>query len=66
MRIGNDLMLFTKKGDTKSCLFLSRTFHEEENIDEVIVPIPSFDAGSRKPYVPDARTREKVTVVLVF
>ena len=35
MRIGNDLMLFTKKGPRMTCLMLSRTFHEEENIDEV-------------------------------
>ena len=35
MRIGNDLILFTKKGMTMSCLFLSRTFHEDEGIDEV-------------------------------
>lgn len=35
MRIGNDLMLFTKKGPTMTCLFLSRSFHEEESIDEV-------------------------------
>ncbi|KAH9524273.1 ATPase morc2 [Bulinus truncatus] len=59
MRIGNDLMLFTKKGDTRSCLFLSRTFHEEENIDEVIVPIPSFDAVSQKPKLADPKFREK-------
>ncbi|XP_059169296.1 ATPase MORC2-like [Physella acuta] len=59
MRIGNDLMLFTKKSDTRSCLFLSRTFHEEENIDEVIVPIPSFEASSRKPKILDARLKEK-------
>ncbi|PVD32722.1 hypothetical protein C0Q70_08167 [Pomacea canaliculata] len=32
-----------------SCLFLSRTFHEEENIDEVIVPLPSFEASTRRP-----------------
>ena len=35
MRMGNDFILFTKKGDTMSCLFLSRTFHEEEEIEEV-------------------------------
>ena len=35
MRIGNDLMLFTKKGAFMTCLFLSRTFHEEEKIEEV-------------------------------
>ncbi|KAI8783313.1 ATPase MORC2 [Biomphalaria glabrata] len=59
MRIGNDLMLFTKRGDTRSCLFLSRTFHEEENIDEVIVPIPSFEATSQKPKLMDQRHKEK-------
>lgn len=35
MRIGKDFILFTKKEETMSCLFLSRTFHEEEGIDEV-------------------------------
>ena len=28
MRIGNDFVLFTKKGPTVTCVFLSRTFHE--------------------------------------
>ena len=36
MRIGNDFVLFTKKGPTMTCVFLSRTFHEEEAIDEVL------------------------------
>ena len=36
MRIGNDLIIFTKKGPVMSAVFLSRTFHEEEKIDEVI------------------------------
>jgi hypothetical protein len=35
MRIGNDFILFTKKGPTMTCIFLSRTFHDEEQIDEV-------------------------------
>lgn len=35
MRIGKDFILFTKKSDTMTCLLLSRTFHEEEGIDEV-------------------------------
>lgn len=35
MRIGKDFILFTKKNDTLTCLFLSRTFHEEEGLDEV-------------------------------
>lgn len=39
MRIGNDMIIFTKKGTTMSCLFLSRTFHEEEGIDEVTIKL---------------------------
>ncbi|XP_077995553.1 ATPase MORC2A-like [Glandiceps talaboti] len=49
MRISKDLILFTKKGETMSSLFISRSFHEDENIDEVIVPIPSFDSSTRQP-----------------
>ena len=39
MRIGKDFILFTKKENTLSCLFLSRTFHEEEGLDEVRVRV---------------------------
>ncbi|XP_031804741.1 ATPase MORC2 [Sarcophilus harrisii] len=49
MRIGKDFILFTKKDDTMTCLFLSRTFHEEEGIDEVIVPLPTWNARTRQP-----------------
>ena len=35
MRIGKDFILFTKKDNKLTCLFLSRTFHEEEGLDEV-------------------------------
>ncbi|CAM9545423.1 unnamed protein product [Rangifer tarandus platyrhynchus] len=49
MRIGKDFILFTKKEDTMTCLFLSRTFHEEEGIDEVIVPLPNWNARNREP-----------------
>ncbi|KAM4707306.1 ATPase MORC2 isoform 2-T3 [Discoglossus pictus] len=49
MRIGKDFILFTKKGDTMTCLFLSRTFHEEEGIDEVIVPLPTWNAKTCEP-----------------
>ncbi|XP_073410891.1 ATPase MORC2 isoform X1 [Dendrobates tinctorius] len=44
MRIGKDFILFTKKDDTMTCLFMSRTFHEEEGIDEVIVPLPTWNS----------------------
>jgi len=37
MRIGRDLIVFTKKGPAMTCVFLSRTFHETEHIDEVCV-----------------------------
>eukprot|EP00105_Crassostrea_gigas_P018546 XP_011436703.1 PREDICTED: MORC family CW-type zinc finger protein 2-like [Crassostrea gigas] len=59
MRIGNDLILFTKKGATMTCLFLSRSFHEEEHIDEVIVPIPSFETNTRNILVTGAKAKEK-------
>ncbi|XP_075391246.1 ATPase MORC2 isoform X1 [Tenrec ecaudatus] len=49
MRIGKDFILFTKKEDTMTCLFLSRTFHEEEGIDEVIVPLPTWNAQTHEP-----------------
>ncbi|XP_027719642.1 MORC family CW-type zinc finger protein 2 isoform X1 [Vombatus ursinus] len=49
MRIGKDFILFTKKDDTMTCLFLSRTFHEEEGIDEVIVPLPTWSACTQEP-----------------
>ncbi|NWR58486.1 MORC2 protein, partial [Bucorvus abyssinicus] len=49
MRIGKDFILFTKKDATMTCLLLSRTFHEEEGIDEVIVPLPTWNARSREP-----------------
>ncbi|XP_060105054.1 ATPase MORC2 [Heteronotia binoei] len=49
MRIGKDFILFTKKDNIMTCLFLSRTFHEEEGIDEVIVPLPSWNAHTEEP-----------------
>ncbi|XP_066546211.1 ATPase MORC2 isoform X2 [Amia ocellicauda] len=49
MRIGKDFILFTKKEEKLTCLFLSRTFHEEEGIDEVIVPLPTWDFNTKQP-----------------
>ncbi|NXX25373.1 MORC2 protein, partial [Nicator chloris] len=49
MRIGKDFILFTKKDNTMTCLLLSRTFHEEEGIDEVIVPLPTWNVQSCEP-----------------
>uniref|UniRef100_A0A3P8TYY4 MORC family CW-type zinc finger 2 n=1 Tax=Amphiprion percula TaxID=161767 RepID=A0A3P8TYY4_AMPPE len=53
MRIGKDFILFTKKGNALTCLFLSRTFHEEEGLDEVIVPLPSWDLRTKEPLTSD-------------
>ncbi|KAM6052657.1 ATPase MORC2 isoform 1-T1 [Chlamydotis macqueenii] len=53
MRIGKDFILFTRKDNTMTCLLLSRTFHEEEGIDEVIVPLPTWNARSREPVTDD-------------
>ncbi|XP_061906773.1 ATPase MORC2 isoform X1 [Entelurus aequoreus] len=53
MRIGKDFILFTKKGNNLTCLFLSRTFHEEEGLDEVIVPLPSWDLVTKEPLTSD-------------
>ncbi|NXU53214.1 MORC2 protein, partial [Turnix velox] len=49
MRIGKDFILFTKRDNTMTCLLLSRTFHEEEGIDEVIVPLPTWSARNQEP-----------------
>ncbi|CAH1800727.1 unnamed protein product [Owenia fusiformis] len=59
MRIGNDFCLFTKKGAEMTCVFLSRTFHEQEKIDEVIVPIPIFDATTKKSIASTAQEKER-------
>ena len=59
MRIGKDMILFTKKNDTMSCLFLSRTFHEREEIHEVIVPMPSWNVNTKKPHLPEGHTLER-------
>ncbi|VDD78335.1 unnamed protein product, partial [Mesocestoides corti] len=51
MRIGNDMILFTKRDSICSCVFLSRTFHETEKLDEVIVPLPTFRADDKSPNI---------------
>ncbi|KAG7481080.1 hypothetical protein MATL_G00062990 [Megalops atlanticus] len=53
MRIGKDFILFTKKENMLTCLFMSRTFHEEEGIDEVIVPLPTWDNQNKQPVTQD-------------
>ncbi|XP_076367595.1 ATPase MORC2-like isoform X2 [Tachypleus tridentatus] len=50
MRIGNDMILFTKKGSIVTSVLMSRTFLEEKNLEQVVVPIPSFHADTLMPY----------------
>ncbi|KAF8566595.1 hypothetical protein P879_04884 [Paragonimus westermani] len=59
MRIGNDMMLFTKKDGIMTCLFLSRSFHEEEKLDEVVVPLPSFKGSEKAPLVETPEDKKK-------
>jgi len=49
MRIANDFILFTKKDNIGTCLFLSRTFHQEEHISQIICPMPCFDLSTGQP-----------------
>ncbi|CAF2405836.1 unnamed protein product [Rotaria sp. Silwood2] len=49
MRISNDFILFTKKDNIGTCLFLSRTFHQEEHISQIMCPMPCFDLISQQP-----------------
>ncbi|XP_059719083.1 ATPase MORC2 isoform X3 [Haemorhous mexicanus] len=65
MRIGKDFILFTKKDNTMTCLLLSRTFHEEEGIDEVIVPLPTWNAWSREP-VTDNMEKFAIETELIY
>lgn len=63
MRIGKDFVLFTKKESTMSCLMLSRTFHETENLNEVIVPMPSWNRQTRLPLPQNDEDRDKHSIV---
>ncbi|KAF1481985.1 MORC family CW-type zinc finger protein 2, partial [Eudyptula minor novaehollandiae] len=65
MRIGKDFILFTKKDNTMTCLLLSRTFHEEEGINEVIVPLPTWSARSQEP-VTDNMEKFAIETELIY
>lgn len=63
MRIGKDFILLTKKESTMSCLMLSRTFHETESLNEVIVPMPSWNRQTRLAMPAYDDDREKHAIV---
>nr|CDS15848.1 MORC family CW type zinc finger protein 2B [Echinococcus granulosus] len=68
MRIGNDMILFTKRDGVFSCVFLSRTFHEAEKLDEVIVPLPTFRVNDRSPYISssDEQKKHEVEMQIIY
>ncbi|XP_062508579.1 ATPase MORC2A-like isoform X2 [Corticium candelabrum] len=68
MRIGKDLILFTKRDSTMTCLFLSRTFHDKERLKEVIVPLPSWDTRTQRPLVrtPAEEERRQLEINLIL
>ena len=49
MRIGTDLLIFTKKDNVGTILLISDTFIRSERIEEIVVPIPSFDVRTKTP-----------------
>lgn len=44
-----------------TCLMMSRTFLEEEQIKEVIVPMPSFDSRNRRPLAKTVEEKARVS-----
>lgn len=65
MRIGKDMILFTKKNTFLSVLFLSRTFIESEKISEtVFVPMPSFFEADLKPWLGQDNPRAALEKVI--
>ena len=50
MRIADDMLLATVQKGVVTFLLLSRTFLDRENLNDIPVPMPSYDAGSLEPY----------------
>lgn len=61
MRLGNDLMIFTKKNGTLTSLLLSRDFLLGESIKNVLICLPSFQEDTHEPiYVKSSDGRDEV------
>ncbi|XP_006873378.1 PREDICTED: MORC family CW-type zinc finger protein 1 [Chrysochloris asiatica] len=65
MRIGKDFILFTKKEETMTCVFLSQTFCEQEGLSEVVVPIPSWLTRSRE-YVTNDPIKFSTELAIIY
>ena len=50
-RIGKEVILFTKKNGVCSIILISSDFHTKENIQEIIVPLPSFQESTFLPWI---------------
>ncbi|RMZ98179.1 MORC family CW-type zinc finger 2 isoform X2 [Brachionus plicatilis] len=69
MRIGNDLLIFTKRDNLGTVLLISETFLKNERIEEIVVPIPTFDCRTKQPIFETDDTvvaREKVSLYFYF
>lgn len=57
MRIGEDLIVFTKKNSIGTIIFISRTFLNKESLNSIITPMPSFDLSrNMEPHYPNKTT----------
>ncbi|KAM9034425.1 MORC family CW-type zinc finger protein 1 [Sarcophilus harrisii] len=66
MRIGKDFILFTKKEETMTCIFLSQTFCESEGLNEVVVPIPSWSSKTKKSITDLKKFSEELSVIYKY
>ncbi|XP_068926014.1 MORC family CW-type zinc finger protein 1 [Petaurus breviceps papuanus] len=63
MRIGKDFILFTKKEESMTCIFLSQTFCESEGLSEVVVPIPSWSSGTKESITDPKKLSEELSII---
>ncbi|XP_074070544.1 MORC family CW-type zinc finger protein 1 [Macrotis lagotis] len=66
MRIGKDFILFTKKEDSMTCIFLSQTFCESEGLSEVIVPIPSWSSQTKESITDPVKFSEELSIICKY
>lgn len=69
MRIGNDFILFTKRDKNMSALMLSRTFHDTEQIESIICPMPVWNSVTNQPIYQDGgkeRHRQEIELMIKY
>lgn len=45
MRLAKDMIIFTRNGSVNTIILLSRQFYEQEELQQIIIPMPSFEDG---------------------